>query len=274
MPGNAKQQFKQFNIDCIQNACIALGTLITGAIVHYKKYKEYADEADELLECSNTEYVTAKDYDDINDKLLYRQHEILKLLADHQPSSFSYKDLRKQLERKGYLTTPLSNDITSILSEMLDIRNWTFHNPQSMIVAAKEAAERSIPPELQGVATIIPQLNPLIVATIDRYELLMLASLTVHTRKRITQFEAVINSMKADYQEMYSSIDDKPFLMTDKGFSDEVQYIERRITSQLSGYQSDIAQISMAIHKSKYDGTDQAFKKWILRLDDSSTDEE
>ena len=78
--------------------------------------------------------------------------------------------------------------------------------------------------------------------------------------------------MKADYQEMYSSIKDKPLLMSTHGPSDEVQYIERYITSQLTGGQSDIAQISMAIQKSKYDGTDQMYEKWVLRLGRDSND--
>ena len=80
--------------------------------------------------------------------------------------------------------------------------------------------------------------------------------------------------MKADYQEMYSSIQDKPLVITTRGLSDEVQYIEKYITSQLTGYQSDIAQISMAIQKSKYDGTDQMFEKWVLRFGDVSTNED
>ena len=133
------------------------------------------------------------------------------------------KDLRKLLEKKGYISTPLSDEIVEILNELLDVRNWTFHNPQSLMVAAKEAAERNIPPELKGIAKIVPQLNPILIPKVEKYELLMLASLTIHTKKRIDQFGAVIKSMKADYQEMYSSIKDKPLLMTACGPSDEVQ---------------------------------------------------
>jgi len=273
MSSGAKQHFKQFSIDSVQNACLALGSLISQASVHYEKYKEYSDEAYTLLENCDDEYITAKDYDDINDKLLYRQHEILKLSADHQSSSFSYKDLRKLLEKKGYISTSLSDEITELLNELLDVRNWTFHNPQSLMVAAKEAAEKNIPPELKGIANIVPQLNPVLITKVEKYELLMLASLTIHTKKRIEQFGKVIKSMKADYQEMYSSIKDKPLLMNTSGFSDEVQYVKRYVTSQLTGYQSDIAQISMAIQKSKYDGTDQVYEKWIFRLGEASTND-
>ncbi len=270
MSSGAKQHFKQFSIDSLEDACVALGSLISEASIHYEKYKEYSDEAESLLENSDAEYIAAKDYDNINDKLLYRQHEILKFTADHQSSSFSYKDLRKLLEKKGYISTPLSDEIVEILNELLDVRNWTFHNPQSLMVAAKEAAERNIPPELKGIAKIVPQLNLILIPKVEKYELLMLASLTIHTKKRIDQFGAVIKSMKADYQEMYGSIKDKPLLMTACGPSDEVQYIERYVTSQLTGYQSDIAQISMAIQKSKYDGTDQMYEKWVLRLEGKS----
>ena len=273
MSSGEKQHFKQFSIDSLQDACLALGSLISEASVHYGKYKEYSNEAELLLENSDAEYVAAKNYDDIKDKLLYRQHEILKLTADHQSSSFSYKDLRKLLEKKGYISTPLSDETVELLNELLDVRNWTFHNPQSLMVAAKEAAERNIPPELKGIAKIVPQLNPVLITKVEKYELLMLASLTIHTKKRIKQFDTVIKSMKADYQEMYSSIKDKPLLMTSFGLSDEVQYIERYVTAQLTGCQSDIAQISMAIQKSKYDGTDQTYEKWVLRLEEKGESE-
>ena len=266
MSSGTKKQFKQFSIDSIQDACLALGMVISGVIINLEKYKEYADEAEILLENSDAEYIPAKVYDDINDKLLYRQREILKLSADHQSSSFSYIGLRKLYEKKGYLKTSLSDEMVTLLNEMLDVRNWTFHNPQSLMVAAKEAAEKGIPAKLKGIAKIVPQLNPIIVQKIDKYELLMLASLTIHTQKRIEQFETVLNSMKSDYQEMFDSIEDKPLLMTAQGASSEVQYQDRFITSQFVGYQSDIAQISMAIQKSKYDGTDNVFNKWVVRL--------
>ena len=71
--------------------------------------------------------------------------------------------------------------------------------------------------------------------------------------------------MKADYQEIYNSIENKPYLMTTHGFSDRVQYVELDGTSGLSDYHSDIAQVSMAIQKSRYDGTDEKFKEWVVR---------
>ena len=97
MSGGSKQQFKQFTINSIKDACLALGMLISGVVVNLEKYKEYATEAELLLEKTDGEYVPAKEYESVNDKLLFRQREILKLTADHQSSSFSYIDLRKHV---------------------------------------------------------------------------------------------------------------------------------------------------------------------------------
>lgn len=171
------------------------------------------------------------------------------------------------MEKHKYISSPLSEEVATILSEFLDVRNWTFHNPQSLMVAAKEAAHKNIPDELKEIVQVTPQLNPVLIRKICWYELAMLASLTIHAQKRIEQFEKILKSMKADYQEIYDSIDNKPFLMTTHGFSDRVQYVELNVTSGLSDYHSDIAQISMAIQKSKYDGSDEKFNDWVVRLD-------
>lgn len=114
MSGGTKQQFKQFSITCAEDACLVLGMLISGITVNLEKYKEYASEAESLLESTQEEYVPAKEYDDVNDKLLYRQREILKFTADHQSSSFSYIDLRKILEKHKYISSPLSEEMSAI----------------------------------------------------------------------------------------------------------------------------------------------------------------
>ena len=97
------KKYKQFTIESLTDACLVLSTLISGVIVNLEKYEEYAQEAMELLEKTNGDYVDAKEYDDVNDKLLFRQREILRLVADCQSSSFSYKNLRPLLEKKQFL---------------------------------------------------------------------------------------------------------------------------------------------------------------------------
>ncbi len=269
MSGGSKKQFKQFHIDSVEDACVVLGNLISGVTINLKKYKEYAHEAEALLENTETEYIPAKEYEDVNDKLLFRQREILKLSADYQSSSFSYANLRKYLEKKGYLKSALSPDTGSLLNEWLDVRNWSFHNPQSLMVAAKEVAEKGVPTAWQQFVKIVPQLNPVITQIVDKYELIVLASLTIHAQKRIEQFETVLQCMKSDYQELFDSLERKPLLISSSGFSSEVQYEEQMITGKLVSQQSDIVQISMAIQKSKYDGTDEAFNKWSVQFNDA-----
>lgn len=268
MSGGSKQQFKQFTINSIQDACLALGSLISGVIVNLEKYKDYASEATLLLKKTDSEYVQAKEYEDVKDKLLFRQREILKLTADHQSSSFSYIELRKYLEKNHFVASSLSQEMADLLSELLDIRNWSFHNPQSLMVAAKEAAEKGIPKELIGMAHIIPQLNPVLIQKIDKYEIVVLASLVIHAERRVEQFEKVLVSMKSDYQEMFDSIENKPYVMTADGLSTEVQYVDVHRIASLSDHSSDAAQISMAIQKSKYDGSEEKFKEWVFRWED------
>lgn len=266
MSKGSKQQYKQYSINTIQQACLSLAGLISGMLVNIEKYKEYSAEVEVLLKNSHSKYIPAKEYDDINDKLLYRQREMLKLCADHQNSSFSYIELRKILEKRGFLTDSLSNELTKILNEMLDVRNWTFHNPQSLMVAALEVAKKEIPDVFKEIAQITPQLNPILVRKIDKYEIIMLVSLAMHTQRRIEQFNKIIQSMKRDYQKMYDSSKDKSYVMTSVGFSSEVQYVDKYEIARLDDYSSDVSQISMAIQKSKYDGTDEKFKESIIRL--------
>lgn len=266
MSKGIKQQYKQFTVNSIQDACCALGSLISGMMIHIEKYKRYAKEVEILLRNSDSDYISADDYDDINDKLLFRQQEMLKLCADHQSSSFSYINLRKLLEKKDFLKEPLSSEMTTLLNELLDIRNWSFHNTQSRMTAAREAAEKRIPEELRNIVKVIPQLNPVIVYRVKQYERLMLVSLSYHVQKRIVQFEGILQCMKDDYQNLYDSIEPKAFLMTEQGLSSKIQYMDRDITAGLADLGSDAVQISMAIQKSKYDGSDEKYKEWVVRL--------
>ena len=122
MSKNKQQQknYKQFSITKLEDALVSLGSLISGVVVNLKKYKQYSEEVDVLInkyvrldeETEEEVLIPADEYDDINDKLLYRQREILKFISDCNKSSFSYIDLRKILLRGNYLTTQLDKDMT------------------------------------------------------------------------------------------------------------------------------------------------------------------
>ena len=45
----------------------------------------------------------------------------------------------------------------------------------------------------------------------------------------------------------------------------KVQYCRQKVILGIDDYGSDIAQISMAIQKSKYDGSDDKFNDWVIR---------
>ena len=111
--------------------------------------------------------------------------------------------------------------MVQILSELLDVMKWIFHNPQSLMVASKEVAEKNIPDELKGLVKITPQLNPIIVSRVEKYEVVMLASLVLHTQRRIEQFEKVLENMKSDYQEMYKIIKEKQIVIMSYGIESD-----------------------------------------------------
>lgn len=278
MAEKSKKAFKQFELNTLEDGIYALGTLIASVIVNLEKYRAYCDEAIELAahyyskaSSSTSEVlIPAKEYEDINDKLLYRQREILKYTADYQDSSFSYINLRKILEKKKYLSRTLDVETCKILAELLDIRNWTFHNPQSLLTANHEVSEKSIPDWLIGLVTIEHQLNPLLITRVTHYDYATLLSLLRHNEVRAKQFETVLASMKLDYSSMYANSSKRcavlecgGVLLSESGtFSAEVIYQDMLTIARLNDPSVDITMISMAIQKSKYDGTDEAFKNW------------
>ncbi len=271
----AKKNYKQFPIIKLEDGLMALGSLISSVNGNLKKYKEYAQEIDDLLEHyskiddSCEVLIPAKIYDDINDKLLYRQREMLKYIADHQKDSFSYINLRKLLIKNNHLSSMLNSEIEKLLQELLDVRNWTFHNTQSMMVAHSEVTQKRIPEAMKNSIKIIPQLNPWIMPNIENYDLLMLATLSIHVENRISQFEKVFSKMKEDYNEMYQKVSNKPFLLMNGGLSANAIFIEQSVVQRFADASSDTSQISMAIQKSKYDGTTESYNKWALTKSDN-----
>ena len=76
------------------------------------------------------------------------------------------------------------------------------------------------------------------------------------------------------HQELYESIENHHYMMTDQGLSNKVQYINRNITAKFSGDRTKVSQISMSIQKSKYDGTNESFKKLALSFNSEKSDKE
>lgn len=264
MPKNNKK-YKQYPINNVEQACSALNSLIGPVEINLEKYNNYYQEAIELLINSKEDIIPAKEYENISDKILYRQHELLKYIADHQSSSFSYLNLRIILFKSGYLKNELDKDKRVLLNDLLDIRNWSFHNPQSGLVAENEVVIKRIPDELKKYIKISPQVNPVLIKEVVGYTVEQLASFIYHLAKRIQQFEMILSCMKNDYQELYDSLETRPMVILPGTDMYKVQYCRQKTISSIDDVDSDIAQISMAIQKSKYDGSNEKFNEWVIR---------
>lgn len=256
-----KKQYKQFAINSLEDGCLVLKSLIVPVIIDLEKFRNYSDEAEVLLEKYKLDgFIPANIYDSIHDKILYQQRELLRFMADHQSSSFSYISVRELLEKKGFLKSSLTENSNKTLKELLDIRNWSFHNAQSMLVADLEMAKKSIPSEMVGSVEIKQMLNPVVIRKVKTYTWKMFADFVFHNKVRLAQFELILSEMKKDYQEMYGFLSDTAFIQTSSGLSREVQYIEQEIENQnpkKAG--SSIASLSMKIQKGKYDGSNERY---------------
>lgn len=265
MSEGTKKQYKQFEMKSIVEACIIMRDLLAAVISNINKFVKYSQEAIELkqkyIKCKD---IPSEEYDSIHDKLLYRQRELLRFIADNQSSSFSYKMVRPIMEKKGFLKRNLNQDMHEILNELLDIRNFTFHNAQSMIVADLEIAKKRIPEELLGIGEIIPVLNPVYINRVESYSFAMLDSFIRHNEIRLEQFGLILGEMKKDYQELIDYLINDSAASAGIIYSHKVEYIEQVKEGQDSiTAGSDIVSLAMGIQKGKYDGTDEAFEKCI-----------
>lgn len=256
MSKGKKQQYKQYAINTLEDGCFVLKTLIVPVIIDLEKLKKYSKEAEELIvKCKLEKDIPASFYDPIHDRVLYQQRELLRFIADHQASSFSYINVRKLLVSKKYLKRELDRKSSETLNELLNIRNWTFHNSQSMLVAELEVTKKSIPPELEGMVDIKPMLNPIVIDKVVSYSKEYLETFIVHNWIRIEQFELVLSEMKRDYQDMYDSLPVRGFLLTGQGLSSKVQYIEREVRKlDPDSAGAKVSEMSMQIQKGKYNG--------------------
>lgn len=263
MSKGSKKQYKQFTINTIEDACLVLKGLIVPVIIDLEKFKTYSDEAEQILNnYSHNTPIPANIYDSIHDKILYQQRELLRFLADHQAASFSYIEVRKILVKKKFLKRVLPVESSIVLNELLEVRNWSFHNVQSMLTADLELAKKSIPDELKGLAEIRPMLNPVVIRKVKSYDRKMLEGFVVHNKVRGEQFTTILSEMKEDYQELVNKLSEESYVVTGMGLSKNVQYVEKEIDFQNpNNAGKNIASLSMGIQKGKYDGTAEAIEK-------------
>ena len=102
----------------------------------------------------------------------------------------------------------------------------------------------------------------------------MLLSLSWHNQKRSEQFELVLNQMKADYEEMYNQLEHKPICLNKAIDTSKVVYYETENPIRFVSTTTDVSQISMAIQKSKYDGSDEKYNEWAINKTDSDIEDD
>lgn len=272
----ANKQFKQFSINTLSDALLALNALISPSISNLNKFEVYSKEAVSIRDhYQDGDLIPSDVYEAVHDKTLFCQRELLEYMADETKDTFSYKSLRKTLIKKGFLVRQLDQDTVEILNELHIIRNWTFHNVQSRLVAEKEVMQKTIPSEYGGVAEIEPQLNPIVVVKYKAYTKDVLESFIHHNLTRSAQFSIILEEMKRDYQDMYDQLDNPKMvsrfgtqLLVDDCKS--ITPVRTTVYEQIygsKGNESDIPNLSMAIQKGKYDGTQESFDKYTERAD-------
>ena len=219
------------------------------ATIDLEKLKRYAYEAQNLFDrASSSQTISAEQYETVHDKVLYVQRELLRFIADHQSSSFSYISVRPIFIKKGFLKRNLNDNSTKTINVLLDLRNWIFHNVQSMLVADLENAKKSIPSELASIAEIHPMLNPVIIRKPKSYSKAMLEGFIRHNEVRIEQFDIILSEMKKDYEALYDLYCSTMSMPSEYNQPRQVQYIEYDVEAQTAKQSgANIAQISMGI---------------------------
>lgn len=268
-----KKEYKNYHINCYEDALKVLHSLITNITIHMNKYAEYSNELLEFIinyqDKQKTTPIDSKVFYDFDDKIRYRQMMILRMISDEQKESFSYKNVRKTLKKIGYIDKDLPESVGNILNEFLEIRNWSFHNTQSALNATDEVAKMSIPRDLEKLVVVKPQLNPVITLIYDYFDISYLESLCVHTVNRLKQFETILKYMKKDYEHIYEKTNPVGFqVINGTELIDNQKVIYKIMHDKRPKHIMDkndmIPQISMAMQKKKYDGTKECFDKLTL----------
>ena len=258
------RDFKRFNIKNQEEALMVLGSLIALVKVNLEKYTTYRGELEQLVEIyrplglDQETLIPAPEYENINDKLIFRQREMLKYCSDQQKDSFSYIHLRNEFVKRQFLKTELAPNISAILNRFLDIRNWTFHNTQSSYTAYMEVANKSLSNNIKGFVTSVPQIKPIIIDKIEFYDFPLIATGLLHADQIKHDFTLVLQSMVSDYKEMYKDLGKHQIFIPG---GDSNLFFERKRTKRFMDQSLDCLQILTAIQKGKYTGCQEDFDK-------------
>ena len=161
-------KYKEYSIKTLEDALRVFYDLIINVTSHLIKYEEYSKELEDFIcDClsNKKDIVGAKQFENFDDKIKYRQMMLLKYIADEQKNSFSYKNLRKVLKEKKWIDYELEEDVGEILNSLLLLRNTIFHNTHSIFSAVDEVNKKGIPSKLEKILTPSFMPNPVVTTT-------------------------------------------------------------------------------------------------------------
>lgn len=259
------KNLKQFPLEEKEDFLFVLEDLYLGICSNLKRYKRYNNELLDVI-CENVETkdnkiiskktVPIDTFNDLNDKIQNVSKNLICYTADDSSDSMSYRMFRRIFLKKNKFNIKLNNDpkLDEIFKELLNLRNWIFHNPQSLLVSKKEVFEKErdkqiedylkqFPESLRPHLTPIKDLSLISVCFDKDCTVDFLFSLHLQTSKRIETFETVLKKMEKDYS-----------LILGK----EVTVIENNSNRTLDLQDSllAVANLSMAIQNRKYKGDD------------------
>lgn len=246
------KNYKNLNFNKKEDYLFALYVLIGHVYKLLKRYNRYQNDFVAFLNpilYSDEEYVDTEICEEWQDKFLSVSRELIKHFVDDVKTGFSYIMFRKMVNKTEYKLKPLDKSLEKELEELRDVRNWSFHLAQSDFVAMKEVFYKKIPKEFHSYVEY--SFSPIRVSISKKTNKMHLASLFVHNERRIEIFQRLFNRMHADFEELL-------------GMSAEIVEINEKPLEFLDDSCAAM-QLSMAMQKRKYDGSDEAFEKITLQ---------
>ncbi|MCM0626613.1 hypothetical protein M5J14_19125 [Lysinibacillus sp. OL1_EC] len=199
--------YKQFRVVSKNDYLIYLRQIIVGLNKHFKSLKKYINEMENLvkniglLENPKLE-IEATLYEDYRDKTQFVENKILNLLGDMQNDSMSYNKFKRKLVKRNIevkqLIGEIPNELSEMLNEMNNSRNWGLHEPESLLNAHLENIKEFWPKE--ELERYLNNFNPIYIAKFNKYEGHWLLSLYHSCFHSLENYKEIYNYIIKDYE--------------------------------------------------------------------------
>lgn len=219
--------YKQFKVVTKNDYLIYLRQIVISLNIHFNSLEKYCDALkviiDELkLEVNPKCEINSSLYEDFRDKTQFVENKILNLLGDMQNDSMSYIKFKKTLVKRNIevkqLISKVPEELTVMLNEMNNSRNWGLHEPESLLNAHLENIKEVWPKE--EVRCYLNNFNPIYIAKFNKYEGTWLLSLYESVTGNLKFYQDIYNYIIEDYkilsgdenyQVIYNEVDVRPF---------------------------------------------------------------